>query len=158
MKKFTLAASAFLLFFLSDAAFGCCVDLPDQTPESIRIERQSAFDEATAVFTGEVIKLDDFKAEFRIDKIWKGDFARHIIMLTGTKHNGDGTRTSSSCDYSYESGKKYLIFAYGKSDELQTGCCSRSRTMANAAEEIKGLEEITPHKDMNESPSEQPNL
>ena len=153
MKKFTLLAATFLLLLSSDAAFGCVCMLPENpTPESIRIARQKDFGKATVVFSGEVIKLDNFKAEFKTDKIWKGDSVNYITMLTGTKVNEDGTYTSSSCDYSFELGRKYLIYAYGKLDELKTHSCSRSSFLKDAIEEIEGLEKITPHKVVNKLP------
>lgn len=153
MKKFTLVAFTFLLLFLSNDAFGCgCPSGSNPTPESIRIERQKDFDDATAVFSGEVIKSDVFKAEFKIDKIWKGDFDEKITTLTATKDNGDGIYTTSGCDYQVKLGEKYLIYAYGKTDELKTRSCSRSRLLVNAIEKIEGLEKIVPHKDMNKLP------
>jgi len=153
MMNFTLLGAAFLLLLSFDVAFGCvCVHAENPTPESVRAARQKEFDKATVVFSGEVIKSGRFKVEFKVDKIWKGDSVNHITMLTGTIDNGDGTHTSSSCDFSFKLGEKYLIYAYGEFNELKTHECSRSSLLKNAVEEAEGLEKITPHKDMNKSP------
>lgn len=153
MKKFTLLGAAFLLLLSFDAAYGCVCFLAEYpTPESVRAERRKEFDKATAVFSGEVIKLNKFRAEFKIDKIWKGVAVNHIAMLTGTVDKGDGTQISSSCDFHFKLGEKYLIYAYGELDELKTHQCSRSLLLKNAVEETEGLEMITPHKRMNKSP------
>jgi hypothetical protein len=153
MKNFSLLGAAFLLFLSFDVAFGCvCFLAENPTPESVRAARQKEFGKATVVFSGEVIKSDKFKAEFKVDKIWKGDSINRVLMLTGIKENGDGTQTSSSCDFSFKLGEKYLIYAYGELDELKTHECSRSSLLKNAVEEIEGLEKITPHKVINESP------
>ncbi len=150
MKKITLIVSVFVLLFLSGDVLGCvCFFMENPTAESIKLERQKDFSEATAVFSGEVVKLNDFEAELKVDKIWKGDSADYVTMLTGTTDNGNGTYSSSSCDYTYKLGEKYLIYAYGKSKKLKTHSCSRSRLMVNSVEEILGLEEIIPHKKMN---------
>ena len=153
MKIFTLFGAAFLLLLSFDVAFGCvCFLAENPTPESVRAARQKEFVKATVIFSGEVIKLDEFKAEFKVDKIWKGDSINRFTMLTGTKDNGDGTQTSSSCDFSFKLGEKYLIYAYGELDELKTHDCSRSSLLKNAVEEVEGLEEITLHKNTNKSP------
>lgn len=70
---------------------------------------------ASAVFSGEVVALDTFMVKFKVDKLWKGDFSDEITMSTGAKDNGDGTYTSSSCDYNFKLGEKYLVYAQGAS-------------------------------------------
>jgi hypothetical protein len=153
MQKLILASVLLILPFFSNTIFGCIfVTSSDANPEFNKAARKKDFGKASAIFSGEVVKLDDFKAEFKIDKIWKGDIMDFVVRLTGTKDNGNGTYTSSSCDYSFKLGEKYLIYAYGKSDELKTHSSSRSSLLENAIEEIEGLEEIASHKVMNKAP------
>ena len=150
MRKIILLLTMIISPLFSEAAYGCrCIFQPNPTSDEIRAARQKAFDSAAAVFTGEVIELDLFKVKFKVDKIWKGDALDEIVMLTGAKDNGDGTHSSSSCDYGFESGGKYLIYAYGEPHELKTHACSGSRPVANAGEEIQGLDEIKPHGSRN---------
>ncbi len=147
MRKLAIFC-AFLLFTLcAPRAFGCVCELdPHPTPESIRADRLSAFEKATVVFSGEVVAMDTLTVKFKVDKIWKGDEAKEITMLTGTKDNGDGTIISSTCDYGFENEKQYLIYAYGPMAELKTHKCSRTILLKDAETEMKGLDEITPHK------------
>jgi len=119
---------------------------PNPTPEKIIVARLEALEKAAVVFTGEVVSRDIFTVKFKVDKIWKGKEAVEITMLTGTKDNGDGTLTSSSCDYGFNKGEKYLVYADGPPGELRTHACSRTAPLKYAEEEMKGLDEITPHK------------
>lgn len=153
MKNFTLPGAALVLLFSFDVAFGCvCFHAENPTPESVSAERKKEYGKATIIFSGEVVELDKFKAKFKVDVIWKGDAVSRITMLTGTIDNGDGTQTSSSCDFNFKLGEKYLIYAYGETDRLKTHECSRSSLLKNAVEETEGLEKITTHKVTNKSP------
>lgn len=75
-----------------------------------------AFEKATSVFTGEVVSVDLLKVKFKVDKIWKGEEANEITMLTLNKLYTDGTLTVSSCNYRFDKGVKYLIYAYGNQE------------------------------------------
>ena len=135
-------------------ALGCICELePNITPEKIRADRAKALQEAAAVFSGEVVMLDRFTVRFRVEKIWKGPLAEEISMLTGAKDNGDGTFTSSSCDYGFTKGVRYLVYAYGPLSELKTHACSRTTQMTYAANEEQGLDEITPHRTVGKEPA-----
>jgi len=59
-------------------------------------------------------------------------------MLTGAKDNGDGTFTSSSCDYGFTKGMRYLVYAYGSLGELKPHVCSRTTQMKYAPMKNKG--------------------
>ena len=147
-----MLALAVVLSPLSAAdALGCVCALPvDPTPESVRADRRRAFDDAVTVFTGEIVALDFYKVRFKVDKLWKGEPLDEIVMLTGVKDNGDGTATRTSCDPGFTQGGKYLIYAYGKPGALVTHVCSRSRLIDEyAAEDMRGLDEITPHETRN---------
>ena len=147
MRQLTIFCALVLFTLSASEAFGCVCEIdPHPTPEKIRADRLSAFEKATVVFSGEVVAMDTLTVKFKVDKIWKGDEAEEITMLTGTKDNGDGTITSSTCDYGFENGKQYLIYAYGPMAELKTHKCSRTMLLKDAETEMKGLDEITFHK------------
>ena len=86
------------------------------TPEKDRANMLIAFEKATSVFTGEVVSVDLLKVKFKVDKIWKGEEANEITMLTLNKLYTDGTLTVSSCNYRFDKGVKYLIYAYGNQE------------------------------------------
>jgi hypothetical protein len=151
MRKLTIISTLILLSVSADKALGCvCMLEPNPTPEKIRAERLKAFDKAANVFSGEIVILDRFTVRFRVDKIWKGPVSEEITMLTGMKDHGDGIFSSSSCDYHFTKGEKYLVYAYGPPEELKTHACSRTTLLKYAEEEMRGLDEITPHRAVGE--------
>ncbi|MFN2452608.1 MAG: hypothetical protein ABR577_00120 [Pyrinomonadaceae bacterium] len=145
---------SFLLLF-SNVVLGCgCVGMPEKpTPEQARAMLIKDFNGASAVFSGEVIALNTFKVKFKVDKLWKGDIGDEITMSTGAKDNGDGTYTSSSCDYHFKLGEKYMVYAYGASSkEVQAYACTRTRPLNYAEQETKDLDEVWPHVKKNQEP------
>lgn len=140
------------LLLASDAALGCsCLMSPTKlTPEAARAALVKDFNEAFSVFSGEVIRQDTFRVTFKVDKLWKGRFGDEITMATGTKDNGDGTYSSSSCDYSFKEGEKYLVYAYGlAAEEMQARACTRTKSLVYAEQELKDLDEVWPHERKN---------
>lgn len=155
LRKLAAFCALLILPLTAGEAFGCvCVLDPDPTPAKIRAARLDAFEKATAVFSGEVVSLDRLTVRFRADKIWKGGEAGEIVMLTGTRENSDGTVTSSSCDYGFKKGERYLVYAYGPRGELKTHSCSRTALLKHAEGEMEGLDEITPHKTVGAEPEQ----
>ena len=100
---------------------------------------KKAAEDATAVFSGEVVSIDSVTIEgtggnktlpdgtieailpqyerwvtFKIIDVWKGD------VVSGIKMRVMGT----DCDFPFEDGKSYLVYAYGK--VLMTTSCSRT--------------------------------
>jgi len=143
----SIAVTAFLLV-ASKAALGCvCVSSPEKpAPEQARARLIEDFNKAFAVFSGEVVAVDTFKVRFKVGKLWKGEFGDEIIMSTGAKDNGDGTFTTTSCDYGFNLGEKHLVFAYGgTAEEMRAYACTRTRMLKYADEEMKNLDEVWPH-------------
>ncbi len=104
---------------------------------------KQSFQKATVIFSGEVTKLDPFRATFKVQKIWKGESAEELVMMTGTFKTADGKYMGTSCDYSYKNSEKYLIYAYGAEDKLRTDNCSGSKVLKNADKDIQELEKLT---------------
>ena len=139
------------------AAFACVCVVPREPPppEQARAALAKDFNKALAVFTGEVVELDTFKVKFKVDKIWKGSFGDEIVMRTGTIDGGDGTYSTSSCDYSFGRGGRYLVFAYGDSAAgMQAHACTRTKELKHAEREIGDLDEVWPHERRNRKPEE----
>jgi hypothetical protein len=57
-----------------------------------------------AVFSGRVIKADEFKAEVEVERVWKGKFtkARVIVLNPAPK---------TSCSIALDRGQRYIVFA-----------------------------------------------
>ena len=103
---------------------------------------ENSFEKATVIFSGEVIKLDKFRAILKVEKVWKGKADKEIAMHTGMTKSAEGYYISSSCDFGYVLGEKYLIYAFGSDDELKTNVCSRTKSLEQGDEDIKELEKL----------------
>lgn len=118
-----------------------CSCLPASPP-------REALTEAAAVFSGKVQKVelvDDKSAGggFRFNRVtlavsqsWKGTNAAVLVITTAAD--------SAACGFPFAAGKEYLVYAHESSrspklKELGTGLCSRTRELAQAAEDLKAL-------------------
>lgn len=157
MRRLIVTAFAVLALCLAAAgsALGCvCVLSPKAlTPEEARAALVRDFNEAFAVFTGEVVGGDTFKVKFKVDKVWKGNLGDEVVMPTGAIKLDDGMYSISSCDYTFERGVSYLIFAYGDSAEkMQARACTRTKPLGRAGPEVEELDTVGPHEKRNRKP------
>lgn len=144
MKNFVWLAIMIFSPVFCTATFACSCPTIGQTSEQMKIGRLRDFNGAAAIFTGEVIGLEENKVKFKVERIWKGDFVDEIVMVIQLKKD-DGRYVRTSCDYYYELGEKLLVYAYGNSEELTTYQCTRTTPFKNTKlveQEIKGLNEI----------------
>jgi hypothetical protein len=140
---------------VSNDAHGCVCVVPYEkpSPEEARAALVKDFNGATVVFFGEVIEGDAFKVKFKVEKMWKGEVGDEIVMATGAKKYDDGAYSSSSCDYHFKLGEKYLVYAYPVdpdlhpgSTDLQARACTRTKLAKYADQEMKELDEVQPHE------------
>jgi hypothetical protein len=135
--KFRLVSLVFLCaIFLcaADHTFAClcpyrALPLKDAVKE--------AHKNAVAVFTAEIVSVGDYvegkrEVTFRVVKNWKGAPATEIKMMLG----------GMGCDYFFEVGKSYLIYAKDESGTLTVNICSRTALFdgRKLRKEIKALE------------------
>lgn len=104
-----------------------------------------AFVDASAVFVGKVIGIDDAKGaeggyefygrrvRFAIVEAFTGVAGSNAEVYTG--HGG------GDCGYGFRSGRSYLVYAYrdANSSRLVTGICSRTRPVGEADEDLSYL-------------------
>lgn len=131
--SFCMAA---LVILLPNKAMACsCAERPSMEEQ---LERK------TAVFAGEVISVkkpsfifssaDLVKAEFKVNQVWKGDLGTEAAVYTALY--------SESCGYEgFTAGEEYIVFAYGKSDRLETGICEGTKPLSSAQEDLAALGE-----------------
>ncbi len=144
MKKILLALTIILSPLFYSSAFGCSCPTIGTTLEHEKAARLKDFNSAAAIFTGEVVELEENKVKFKVEKIWKGESVDEIVMVIQLKKD-DGRYVRTSCDYYYELGKKYLVYAYDIKSELTTYSCTRTISFKHTEivkQEIKGLDEI----------------
>ena len=98
-----------------------------------------AYENSKAVFVGEVTKIikdGDVKTfTFKVEKYWKGATSREIAI---------NVRETARYQAWFEEGEKYLVYARGseKDEKLWEARCSRTKSLADASEDIKELERV----------------
>ena len=129
MNRARLLAFTLSMLVASADAAGACVCFFSDEPKSdsqVRQELAAAFGKAAAVFSGRVEQTTRLMITFTVDAVWKGDIPRRFVMSSGATANADGTTTISSCDFPFEEGKSYVVFADGAAsrDALRAGQCT----------------------------------
>lgn len=112
-------------------AYGCSCMMP----ESATVES----DRATAVFAGEVTAktltgeqhYGDYRVEFTISQLWKGDIGNTISITTANN--------SAACGFNFETGENYLVYTYGDITDMQVASCGRTSLLENTAEDVDEL-------------------
>ena len=144
IKMFVAAVALVLAGYVSASA--CVCELPLKRI-SLKKAVAKAKSEATAVFSGQVIELDDSTVKFRVERLWKGAPTEEIVLINeGIGTIEGGNRIISSCAYNFRFGEKYLVYAYGSAGKLQTHKCTRTAVLEGAAEDFKMLENLAPKK------------
>jgi hypothetical protein len=106
MKRIEMLFVGIVLMLAGHISASACVfDLPLK-PIPIRTAVAQAKTKAVAVFSGEVIQLDDFSVKFKVERIWKGDAAENIVMRTGAGTGENGGLIVSTCAYPFTLGEK----------------------------------------------------
>jgi len=130
------------MIFFTGEAFGCRCILPDQpvSDDTLTANVISEYNKALAVFSGKVVEIDVYRVKFEVEKVWRGKFEKEPTMSTGTINLGNGTSMRSSCDYNFEKGESYLVFAGGAStDEMKATKCGFTQPLKNSEHVIKKL-------------------
>jgi hypothetical protein len=150
------------LLLSATEVFACsCVSIPN---EDVNDAVQNAAKHSTMVFAGKVVgfeyrkgipnqyleshekdsgKHNDYETKvvkFQVERWWKGEATTEAFLVTDETKNSDGIVTVSSCDYHFKEGESYLVYAYGKENELRTHACTRTRLL-NKTEDVKILGE-----------------
>ena len=137
------------LVLACQSAFACvCYYEPRKLePAEVNAAIEKEFNESASVFAGEVIALDLLNVRFRIITIWKGDNLDEFVMSTGTSKFAADLYQSSSCDYNFKIGEKYLVYArYGEDNQLRAVECSGTKFFSLAATDIPVLNALSPGK------------
>lgn len=100
---------------------------------------------STAVFSGKCISVEIKEQQkivtFEVDRVWKGDVGRKVVVTTGMGGGDCGYRFTTKGDGTY------LVYCYGKPQTLGTNICTRTRSLAEGAQDIKELGEGNKPKD-----------
>jgi hypothetical protein len=131
----------------SQSAFACvCGGEPGKrTEKQIKAAIAKEFNESASVFSGEVVALDTFTVKFKLITMWKGDAFEELTMSTGTKKISEDFYRSSSCDYNFKVGEKFLVYARATEDnELVARSCTRTNVLSSGQADIPELDILNP--------------
>jgi hypothetical protein len=154
MKK--IIAGFLFCFFASATSVLGCVCVPT---EGVKKELQGA----AAVFSGKFIGIEYRKGagsdvitsqpstgekkseneivvlKFQVENWWKGKSTRQVLVFTDRTRNSDGSETISDCDFPFQVGKRYLVYAFSEENHLKTNLCTRTKLLEKAQEDLKLL-------------------
>lgn len=149
MKQVVIVSLTLMAVLLSGKGVAACSCLrpPIDTEENLRTAVATSVGEADAVFSGEVIEMDGLTVKFKVKKAWKGDVKDKVSMATGALKSEDGFLLSSMCDYKFELGRKYLVFANASEGKLKASKCSWTGVLGERkrfANELDRVERLAP--------------
>lgn len=101
-----------------------------------------SLEQATAVFSGEVIEIKEPKniftdssnpltVTFSLSRTWKGPDYKTLKVHTPI--------SSASCGYTFVVGQEYLVYTSGTEGYLEVSLCSRTRIISEAANDFSDL-------------------
>ena len=115
------------------------------------------FKQASAIFSGTAIaeeyrepKLgNDWESKgskrlvvrFEVERWWKGSSQNEVVLYTSEMKLADGTTWFMAEDYRFQIGEKYLVYAFGSSEQLQTNVCTRTAKWEEAKGDLQELGE-----------------
>jgi hypothetical protein len=145
MKPITSLTLLMLLLSLTSSICLACECVQVSAPDTKKWLKQSK----GAIFTGEVIKIEEIQmplpdrpeyfylkrqVTFRVIKSWKNADSDEMVIRTGI---GGG-----DCGIRFMEGQKYLVDAYELNGSLETGICTSTQRLSDAAKLIKELDAI----------------
>ncbi|MGZ9125917.1 MAG: hypothetical protein ACXW48_23030 [Candidatus Binatia bacterium] len=75
-----------------------------------------------------------YRVTFAVLKRWKGAPETSIELATRL--------TGEACGFPFEEKKEYLVYAVAKPEDLQSGICTGTKKLDDAAQEMVQLDEI----------------
>lgn len=146
MKKITLLILTFAASLLSaENVLACTCGHPQiDTEEKFRAAVATAVNGADAIFSGKVVEMDSLTVKFKLEKVWKGNFkdANELTLLTGAVLTKDGRYKSTTCEYDFEVGEKYLVFGRGSEAKLTASKCSWTHILGKRKRFVNELDRL----------------
>ena len=128
-------ASALLSFVNVGVGYACTCIGPADAKEGLEL--------SDAVFSGRVIKADEYKSEVEVERVWKGEFTRARVIVLNPAPN-------TSCSIALARNQRYIVFA---SVDKERGriryipkICFRTSVLSKAEQTLKEIGEGQPFK------------
>lgn len=80
--------------------------------------------------------------KFEVKTWWKGAGTHEVIITTSDTRMPDGSESVSDCEFGFEKGKTYLVYANADGGYLYSGACTRSAELSSAHGDVKKLNAI----------------
>jgi Carboxypeptidase regulatory-like domain/Tissue inhibitor of metalloproteinase len=143
MRRLFIAGAAVAMLFMSAGKAVACscagVEVPCQ-----------AYGQASAVFVGTVI-------ESRVVTVKRGNYdtQRRVVRLTidspfrgvaGAEVEVQTGLGGGDCGFGFVQTQQYLVYAYEHEGKLSTGICTRTRSIAKAAEDLSYIQSLATAK------------
>jgi hypothetical protein len=90
-------------------------------------------------------KVDGYKVlvlKFEVKTWWKGAGTREVIITTSDTKMPDGSESISDCEFGFEKGKTYLVYANADAGQLYSGACTRTAELGSAHSDVRKLNAI----------------
>ena len=128
------------LLLLGNVALGCACTTPD-VPEALK--------RADAVFSGQAIAMKDGRVRFKVERVWKGiSTAEATLLNSGALISKDKAirvfKRVTGCNFEFEKGEKYLVYAARNGEFFDAHVCSRTKKLTDAGSDLKELGEGKP--------------
>jgi hypothetical protein len=92
----SILALAILSFVNLSIGYACTCIGPGNAKEGLELSE--------AVFSGRVIKSDEYKAEVEVERVWKGRFTNNRVTVLNPA-------PKTSCSIALEKGQRYIVFS-----------------------------------------------
>ncbi len=152
----SVSIAAFLLFSQTDALACGCAGRVEDISKAVNQD----FSRAAVVFSGKVIsakflpiikkdtsgnniKAENLVIKFAVDSWWKGKSKNEITLNTTQFRYPDlSYGIGSGCEYAFEIGKRYLVYAVNSKGQLTADECSGTTTIERAKKDIQELQKL----------------
>lgn len=146
----TVALALGWLAVPTDAYSCACAAASPRPPSADEVRRnvRDRLDRARAAFIGEVVASNQLTYRFSVESVWKGDLGPEVVMASGAEALSNGLIGNSSCSYSFRTGQRYLVFAFGESHlQMRAYECDLTTTAPLGQATINVLDAIQPRRE-----------
>lgn len=124
MRSMTILLGVLFVITLAGAKAHACSCVAPRSP-------CDSYGTASAVFVGTVISGERGAFKFSVEQAYSGVSGTQVEVFTGI---GGG-----DCGYHFETGRRYLVYAYLHKDKLGTNICTRTKPFEIAREDLAFL-------------------
>ena len=118
-----------------EPCYACSCIMPGSPQEEMgrsSVVFQGKVTEVRGAPAGDMVNsMDPVQVIFEVSRVWKGPEYKNLVISTAM--------SSASCGFEFQPGQEYIVYANGGEDSLETGLCTRTRSLADGGEDIQAL-------------------